>query len=373
MEITELGKTGITAARLGFGAMRLPMVNIGGQDYVDINLATDVIRYGFEKGINYIDTGFLYCESESEIAVGRALKGWREDITVSTKATKFRMENPVDLRRMLEHQLAKLDIDYVDIYSFHGIGWENFHDIDKKTGWIKDMTKAQDEGLVKHIGFSFHDEPENMIKLIDLGLFEMVTCQYNYFDQKNAESMAYAKEKGLGVVVMGPVGGGRLAVSPGFLSDTDGLDTSSAAGLAIRFVLSNPNVNVAISGMNSFQMVDENIRAAEAGPLSEAELSLLNQLLEKTKGLADLYCTGCGYCMPCEQGVDIPARFEAMNYLKVYGFEEQARSLYRNVRKREGETEGEGICIECGDCEEKCPQNIEIIKQLKETEAAFAS
>lgn len=373
MEIKELGKTGITATRLGFGAMRLPMVNIGGHDYVDIHLATDVIRHGFEEGINYIDTGFVYCESESEIAVGRALRGWREKVTVTTKATKFRMENPGDLRRMLEHQLLKLDIDYVDFYCFHGIGWENFHEIDKKTGWIKDLTNAKDEGLVKHIAFSFHDEPENMIQLIDLGLFEMVTCQYNYFDQKNAESMSYAKEKGLGVVVMGPVGGGRLAVVPGFLSDEDGLDTSSAAGLSIRFVMSNPNVDVALSGMNSFQMVDDNIRATEAGLLSETELAVLNRLLEKTKGLAELYCTGCGYCMPCKQGVDISARFEAMNYLKVYGFEDQARTLYGNVRKREQETEGEGICIECGDCQEKCPQNIEIIKQLKETEIAFAS
>ena len=372
MDITNLGNTGITVSRLGFGSMRLPMVNIGGHDYVDLDLAVEVIQHSFENGINYIDSGFIYCESESEIAVGRALKGWRDKITVTTKATKHRMENPGDLRRMLEHQLFKLDIDYVDFYCFHGIGWDNFHEIDQKTGWIKDITKAQDEGLLKHIGFSFHDDPENMLKLIDLGLFEMVTCQYNYLDLKNAESIAYAKEKGLGVVVMGPVGGGRLAGLPGFLSDVEGLDTSSAAGLALRFVLSNPNVDIALSGMNSARMVDENIAAVERGRLSEAELFSLNQLLEKTEKLADLYCTGCDYCMPCEQGVNIPARFEAMNYFKVYGFLEQGRTQYRNIRNREQETEGGGVCIECGACIEKCPQDIEIIEQLKETEAAFA-
>jgi len=372
MEERNLGNTGILASRLGFGSMRLPMVNIGGHDYVDLDLAVEVIQHSFENGINYIDSGFIYCESESEIAVGRALRGWRNKITVTTKATKHRMENPGDLRRMFEHQLGKLDIDYVDFYCFHGIGWDNFHEIDQKTGWIKDMTKAQDEGLLKHIGFSFHDDPENMLKLIDLGLFEMVTCQYNYLDRKNAESIAYAKEKGLGVVVMGPVGGGRLAGLPGFLSDAEGLDTSSAAGLALRFVLSNPNVDIALSGMGSIQMVDENIAAVERGRLSETELSSLNQLLEKTEKLADLYCTGCGYCMPCEQGVNIPARFEAMNYFKVYGFLERGRTQYRNIRNREQETEGGGVCIECGDCIEKCPQDIEIIEQLKETEAAFA-
>ena len=371
METTELGNTGILVSRLGFGSMRLPMVNIGGQDYVDLALAVEVIQHGFERGINYIDSGFLYCESESEIAVGRALKGWRDKVTVTTKATKFRMQNLGDLRRMLEHQLIKLDIDYVDFYCFHGIGWDNFHDIDQKTGWMADLTKAKDEGLVKHIGFSFHDEPENMMKLVDLGIFEMVTCQYNYLDQKNAQSIAYAKENGLGVVVMGPVGGGRLAGLPGFLSDTEELDISSAASLALRFVLSNPSVDVALSGMGSIQMVDENVSAVERGPWSEAEMSTLNQLLEKTEKLAELYCTGCDYCMPCEQGVNIPGRFEAMNYFKVYGLEEQARTQYRNIRKREQEVEGEGVCIECGDCMEKCPQNIDIIKQLKETEAAF--
>lgn len=372
MEARNLGNTGIVASRLGFGSMRLPMVNIGGHDYVDLDLAVEVIQHGFENGINYIDSGFLYCESESEIAVGRALRGWRNKVTVTTKATKFRVENPGDLRRMLEHQLIKLDIDYVDFYCFHGIGWDNFHEIDKKTGWIKDIKKARDEGLLKHIGFSFHDAPENMLKLIDLGLFEMVTCQYNYLDQKNEESIAYAKEKGLGVVVMGPVGGGRLAGLPGFLSNAEELDTSSAAGLALRFVLSNSNVDIALSGMSNAQMVDENIAAVERGHLSEAELSILNQLLEKTEKLAELYCTGCGYCMPCEQGVDIPARFEAMNYFKVYGLLEYARTQYRNIRNREQETEGEGVCIECGACIEKCPQDIDIIKQLKETEVAFA-
>ncbi|MFC1713610.1 aldo/keto reductase [Candidatus Poribacteria bacterium] len=371
MKNRNFGNTDIATAPLGFGSMRLPMVNIGGQDYVDMDLAVEVIRHGFENGINYIDNGFIYCESESEFAVGRALRGWRDKITVTTKATKFRMANPGDLRRMLEHQLFKLDTDYVDFYCFHGVGWDNFHEIEEKTGWIKDMTTARDEGLVKHIGFSFHDEPENMIKLIDLGLFEMVTCQYNYLDQKNAESMAYAKEKGLAVVVMGPVGGGRLAGLPGFLSDSGELDTSSASGLALRFVLSNPNVSVAISGMNSAQMIDENIAAVERGPLSEAESSILGQLLEKTGKLADLYCTGCGYCMPCEHGVNIPARFEAMNYFKVYGLEEYARGQYKGIRGREQNAEGEGICVECGECMEKCPQNIEIIQQLKETEAAL--
>ena len=198
----------------------------------------------------------------------------------------------------------------------------------------------------------------------------MVTCQYNYLDRKNAEAMAYAHEKGLGVVIMGSAGGGRLATMPRAVQE-EGLDTSSAAGLAIRFVLSNPSVHVALSGMGSVEMVEENVAAAEAGPLSEADRDRLERLLERVAKLADLYCTGCGYCMPCEQGVNIPGRFEAMNYFEVWGLEDHARATYRRVRGREGRSEGGGVCIACRDCEKKCPQNIPIVEQLRETDAAL--
>ena len=159
---------------------------------------------------------------------------------------------------------------------------------------------------------------------------------------------------------------------PGFLRGHDDIDVSSAAGLAVRYVLSNPDVHVTISGMGSRQMVDENIAAAEAGPLSENEREALSALLEKTKGLAELYCTGCGYCKPCPQGVDIPARFDAMNCHKVYGLEEHARKQYGRIRKREAKADGQGICTECGACLEKCPQNLDVITQLKETDRALA-
>jgi predicted aldo/keto reductase-like oxidoreductase len=373
MTYRTFGSTGLEISALGFGSMRLPLTNIGSEQYVDIDRAVEVIRHAFELGVNYIDSGLLYCSQQSEIAVGRALRGWREKVTVTTKATKNRMANRGDLRRMLDHQLQRMEIDYFDFYCFHGVGWENFHAIDEKTGWIADMTRAKDEGLVKRIGFSFHDEPENMKKLIDLGCFEMVTCQYNYLDQRNADSMAYAHEKGLGVVVMGPVGGGRLAGLPGFLRDRDDTDVSNASALALRFVLSNPSVHVALSGMGSVEMVAQNAAAVEAGPLSAADLEALNRLVEKTRKLADLYCTGCGYCMPCEHGVNIPRRFEAMNYYKVYGLEDHARTTYRQTRERDAKTDGGGECVACGECEKKCPQKLPIIDQLGETEAALAS
>ena len=368
MEHRTLGKTGIRVSRLGFGAMRLPMVKIGDNDYVDIDAAVDTLRHAFERGVTYVDSGFMYCSQESEIAVGRALRGLRDRVILNTKATKMRMRAPGDLRRMLEHQLCRLDVDYMDFYCFHGIGFDNFRETDRKTGWVKDMLKARDEGLVRHIGFSFHDPPESLPKLVDLGLFEMVTCQYNYLDRKNADGIQYASERGLGVVVMGPVAGGKLAGMPGCLKDDSDLDTSSAASLALRFVISHPGVDVALSGMGSRQMVDENLAAVEAGPLELDEVARIEQLLDKTAGLAKLYCTECGYCMPCPQGVNIPGRFDAMIYHKAYGMDELARNRYQAVRKTEQSNEGKGVCSECGACLEKCPQNIPIIDQLKETD-----
>jgi uncharacterized protein len=352
--------------------MRLPMCSIGGNSYVDYDRAVDVIRHAFEKGVNYIDSGFMYCSAESEIAVGKALKGWREKITVTTKATKQRMSDPGDLRRMLDHQLGKMDLGYFDFYCFHGVGFDNFHELDKKTGWISDMEKARAEGLIKHVAFSFHDKQENMKKLIDLGMFEMVTCQYNYLDRSNEAGIAYAHEKGLAVVVMGPVGGGRLSVVPKFVSEKSSLDTSSAAGLAVRYVLSNPNVDMALSGMGSVEMVDDNVAAVEKGQLSEAESGQLNTLMIENRKLAELYCTGCEYCMPCPHHVNIPGRFEAMNFDRVYGMADNARNMYVKLRTKEEGQFGPVTCQECGECEDKCPQNIEIIKQLKETDAVLA-
>jgi predicted aldo/keto reductase-like oxidoreductase len=351
--------------------MRLPMTTIGEKRYVDFERAIEVIHRALELGVNYVDTGFIYCEEESEFAVGMALEQWpkRDEIIVAAKCTKFRMSNPGDMRRMLEHQLFKQRRDFFDLYLFHGIGWDNWHEIDEKTGWFEDMRRAKEEGLVKHVGFSFHDTPENMVRLIDTGLFELVTCQYNYLDRVNSEAMAYACEKGLGVVVMGPVGGGRLSIMPKKLQELAGLSGSSAAELALRFVWAHPAVNVAISGMGSVEMVEQNCAAADKGALTADEAATLNEMMDGMRELANLYCTGCGYCLPCPNGVNIPRVFELANYYRVYGLEEYAVEQYASLVAREQDA---GQCIECGTCLDRCPQSIPIPDQLKESAAILA-
>ncbi len=369
----EFGKTGVKISALGFGAMRLPATNAEGGKSLDVEKGVELIRHAFNAGVNYIDTAPYYCEGESEIVVGKALKGWRDKIYLSTK-------NPVEdssgahWRERLEKSLTKLDTDYIDFYHMWGISWDAYvKDIDVKDGPMSAARKAKEEGLIRHISFSFHDAPENMIKIIDTENFESVLCQYNLMDRKNEEAIQYAREKGLGVVVMGPVGGGRLGAPSQTISDLLPGKIKSSPEIALRFVLTNPNVSCALSGMGTMEMVDENVlTASNESPLSRDEVERINESMLENKKRAELYCTGCNYCMPCPSDINIPLNFEIMNYHRIYGLTDYAKGQYSQIGKVEwvkGKKAEE--CIECGICETKCPQKLQIRQQLKETAATL--
>ena len=365
----EFGKTGVKISALGFGAMRLPALAAECGKSLDTEKGIEIIHRAFEAGVNYIDTAPYYCEGESEIVVGKALKGWRDKVYLSTK-------NPVEdnsgehWRERLEKSLKKLDTDYIDFYHMWGISWDAYvKDIDVKNGPMSAAFKAKEEGLIRHISFSFHDAPENMIKIIDTGNFESVLCQYNLLDRRNEKSMEYAREKGLGVVIMGPVAGGRLGAPSQTISNLLPGKIKSSAEIALRFVLANSNVSCALSGMGTMEMVDENVLvASNENPLSGEELERINESMIENKKRAELYCTGCNYCMPCPSEVNIPLNFEIMNYHRVYGLTDYAKGQYGQIGTHDwmkGKKAEE--CIECGICETKCPQKIQIRKQLKET------
>ena len=222
--------------------------------------------------------------------------------------------------------------------------------------------------MIKHITFSFHAPPAELIQLVDLGVFEGVLCQYNFLDRSNKEAIAYAYSKGLGVTVMGPVGGGRIAGLPEKIRRELGLPVANNVELALRFVLANANVTCALSGMGSLPMVEENARyAGNAEPLKPGEVEAINALMEKYRKLADLYCTGCNYCLPCPQGVEIPSIFSLYNYHNVYGLKDYARENYAGYGKQPWLPKLKAdACSQCGACEEKCPQKIRIREQLKE-------
>lgn len=374
MQYRQFGNTGVEISTLGFGAMRLPSHLEDGKSVFHVEESIALIRQAIDAGVNYIDTAPYYCDGESEVIVGKALKdGYREKVYLSTK-------NPIEdasgenWRARLEKSLKKLDTDYIDFYHMWGIDWETYvNKIDVPNGPLEAALKAKEEGLIKHLSFSFHDAPENMIKIIDTGHFETVLCQYNLLDRGNEAGIAHAHNKGLGVVIMGPVAGGRLGAPSQVIQNLLPGKISSSAEIALRFVLANPGVTCALSGMGSEQMVTENIRVtSNADPLTSAELIQIEAAMGENRKMAELYCTGCNYCMPCPQEVNIPLNFQIMNYHRVYGITEYAKEQYSQIGKIQWMPgKNAEACVDCGICETKCPQKIEIRKQLKETAAVL--
>ena len=368
MVYREFGNTGIKMSTLGFGAMRLPMMDLNGKRVIDEDKAIPMIHRAFELGVNYIDTAPGYCDGLSEITVGKAVNSWKNGrIYVSTK-------NPIEdnsgdhWRARLENSLKKINRDSIDFYHMWGINLATYQNsILAPNGPLEAALRAKEEGLIQHMSFSFHDAPDNMIPIIDSGYFESVLMQYNLLDRSNERNIDYAHSKGLGVVIMGPVGGGRLGALLGG-------KIKSTPELALRFVLANPHVSVALSGMSSIEMVEENAKVASIeGVLSEKEAAVIQEMFEENKKLAGLYCTGCRYCMPCEQGLNIPHLFTLMNYHRVYGLTDLAKAEYQKVIAGKEEHLGKDIsyCIQCGQCESKCPQHLHIIEKLAETEQAL--
>ena len=362
----ELGRTGYRVSQLGYGAMRLPMIGEGKEARIDREEALPMIHTAFEAGLNYIDTAVGYSNGDSQRVVGEALKGWRDKIVVSTKNPEY--DDDKIWWQNLEDSLERLQVDSIDIYNHHSLNWERYtQDVEPRLAKFMQQAKAQ--GVIKHICCSFHDSNENLIKLIETGYVESITLQYNMLDRKLEEGVALAHERGIGIVVMGPVAGGRLGVdSPVLRELIPGVER--VPDLALRFVLSNPNVCVALSGMSTMQQVVENIATtSDEVSLSDEDRAAIEEQLQRLAGMADLYCTGCGYCMPCQQEVNIPHIFRKYNEARVYGLWDAAREAYQSWRWVEGKQAD--ACIECGECEEKCPQHIPIRDQLQEAHRAL--
>ena len=371
MQYRQYGNTGKMISALGFGAMRLPE---------DDDYAVECMRRFLDLGGNLIDTARAYGESEK--LVGRAIKGRRDQVYLSTKnhAVGSNEYTPDLWKRYLEESLTALDVDRIDFYHVHVLTWEQCSGVFPEPGGALELCQqAREEGIIDHICFSSHDTPESIVKLIDSGLFDGMVVQYNLLDRLqrfgsrtagagNEPAIARAHEQGMGVLIMGTVAGGRLAMAPSEqLKEMMPGTTTTVPDLAIRYVLANPGVSAALSGMNTIEMVEENCASAShERPLTEAEYEQIRDIVERNEKLAELYCTGCNYCQPCPEEINIPRIFEAMNYHRIWGMTEHARGMYGKL-----EPNAEA-CVECGECEEKCPQNILIIEQLKESHAALS-
>ena len=362
-----LGKTGLRVSQLGFGAMRLPMVGQGEMARVDRDKAIPMIQRAFAAGVNYIDSAVGYCNQDSQVAVGEALKGWREKVIVSTK-NPYYDEDETKWWGNLENSLQRLGVEYIDVYHHHGVNVKNFEEkvLPRVSKW---MRKAKEQGLVKHIACSFHDNNAGLKRILEEGYVSVITLQYNMLDRQLEKGIAYAHEKGVGIVVMGPVGGGRLGVESEVLGSMVPA-VQRVPELALRFVLSNPHVAVALSGMSTLQQVEENVATAgDAVTLSAEDKRAIEEHLGRLKGMSDLYCTGCNYCKPCPRNVDIPGVLAKYNLGRVWGLWAMAQQQYGGMVKKGS---GADQCGQCAECEAKCPQHLHICEELKKAHEALS-
>ena len=367
----KFGSTGKEISSLGFGCMRLPEYEKEGQWFIDEEQAIPMLHHAYENGINYFDTAPYYLHSNSESTLGKAMKSIRDKVMLSTKIPLEEVNEAGDYRRVLEKSLKKMDTDYIDFYHFWGINKGSFDEKIMGLGLLKEAQKAKEEGLIRHISFSFHDKAEHIKHIIDKAeIMESMLVQYNLLDRSNEEMIAYAASKGLGVVIMGPVGGGRLAAPTELTAKLTGKASIATYDLAFKFVLGNPGVSCALSGMGSMDMVEKNLAiAGEGKPMTEEEWKHLGEAVEQLKKFSDLYCTGCEYCQPCPMEIKIPHIFNMFTYHNVYGLTDHAKYEMKKYLSEGGKSISD--CIDCGQCESKCPQNLEIRKQLRRVEDAL--
>jgi hypothetical protein len=366
MKYRRFGKLDWNASALGFGAMRLPTV---GGDPAKINepLAKRMLRYAIDHGVNYLDTAYSYHGGNSETFVGKVLqKGYREKVKLATKMPTWLVNSQQDMDKHLDEQLARLKTN-IDFYLLHGLNKERWQKL-KELNVITWAEKKMDEGKFSHFGFSFHDTYDVFRDVIDsYHGWALCQIQYNYADadqQAGTRGLKYAASKGLAVVVMEPVGGGRLAITPPKQVQSLWKKTKTKrtpAELALLWVWNHPEVSVALSGMSTMQQVMENVKTANCSvppTLSQEELRFIDQLTRKYKKLGFIGCTSCRYCMPCDEGVSIPEIIAFMNELFIkQGSEEEVKAKYHERIKPENQAKR---CVRCGRCEQNCPQQLPI-------------
>ncbi len=369
MNYRDFGNTGEKISALGFGCMRFPEYEKDGEVLVDQEKTEEMVALAYESGVNYFDTAPGYCHTNSEVALGRAVKGFRDKILISTKCPLGDKTTADEYREKLERSLSRLDTDYIDFYHFWGIGRGQFDNVILKEGLLEAAAKAKEEGLIRHISFSFHDDPSAIKHIIDTSeshgvKMESILCQYNLLDRSNEEMIKYANEKGLGTIAMGPVGGGRLAAPTDLYTKLTGKPSIATYELAFKFCLGNPDLDCALSGMQNVDMIRQNAALASSeSSFSAEEWEQLGVAMEEVKKFSELYCTGCKYCQPCPVDIDIPRIFEMWTYYNVYGLKDHAKKMMQRYIEKGGKTFAD--CKQCGLCEKKCPQHLEIRRNLE--------
>ena len=378
MQNRLIRKTGDEVSPLGFGAMRLPLKN----GKIDRQKASELIYAACDSGVNFIDTAYLYGDSEKFL--GEVLQGeYKDKVKICTKLPAINVKKYEDMEKFLDEQLKRLQRDYIDYYLVHSVDLKTLNRLIKK-GLFDFLNKAKRDGKIRHTGFSYHGVKEEFDLLIDAYDWDVVMVQYNYFDenvQASSEGIEYAASKDMGVFVMEPLKGGILAGK--MPEDAEEIFEKSGYGKtsaqwALQWVLNNPDITCVFSGMNSQEQLRDNIDVADTTlPLSMTsdELETVDSVKNVMKDALKINCSTCGYCMPCPQGVNIPECLKIYNEKYLFnhkGFMNSAvMDYYQYVGGFLGKAANAGLCNGCGKCLRKCPQKLDIISELKKVKKEF--
>ena len=381
-------KNGDEIFPLGIGAMRLPTKN----NSIDRESAQEFILYAIENGVNYIDTAYAYHGGESESFLGDILSltgadgvKYRDKVKLSTKLPSWMVRSREDMDAFLNEQLRKLQTDFIDYYYVHSVDLSTILRL-KDLGLYEFLESARNDGKIRNIGFSYHGSPHEFKTLIDDFPWDMVLVQYNYLDvnaQAGIRGIQYAYENDIAVFVMEPLKGGLLAgeLPPEVSALFDEVDSSkSSVDWALSWVFNQKEITCVLSGMGSLDQMKENMAIAERveiGSLSDDELDVLDKAQGIFNSMMKINCTGCGYCLPCPKGVNIPDCFNVYNekYLfnkKAFGVLPHAMvNYYMVVGGITNKQASAGLCNHCGRCKRLCPQSLDIPNELDRVKSEF--
>lgn len=371
MQYRDFGKTGAKVSALGFGCMRLPTIEVDGKKRIDEPEAIRIIREAIDQGVNYLDTAWPYHDGESESLVGKALQdGYRDKVLLATKSPIFSIENDEDFDRFLQIQLDRLQTDHIDYYLLHAMSAERWDGVVKKFDLLTKLRRAKEDGRVRNIGFSFHDDADAFMRILNgFDGWDFCQIQYNYIDvdnQATRKGLEAAAAKGLGVVIMEPLLGGKLAAPPAQVAKTLSPD-KTAVEWALDFLWDHPEVSTVLSGMSNWQQTSDNLEYASrssVGMLTDEQREMFVEARRVYETMAFVPCTKCAYCMPCPFGLDIPKIYEAYN-LSAASSRESAYEAYEKIEVRAD------ACQQCGACLSVCPQHIDPSESMPQTAAFF--
>jgi hypothetical protein len=367
MQLRKFGKLDWNASVLGFGCMRLPTLD-GNPHSPNINEpeAVRMIHYALDRGVNYFDTAYVYHEGSSETVLGKALRGRRDQAKIATKCPVWLIQNATDFDRILNEQLRKLQTDHIDFYLLHALDKSRWSGMVPKYKLMERAEAAIRDGRIRHLGFSFHDDYASFPGILGgSDLWTFCQIQYNYMDTENQagiQGLKLAAAKGLAVVVMEPLLGGRLANPPATIRqviERAGVKRSPA-DWALQWLWDQPEVTVVLSGMSNMDQVKANLESASGAcshSFQAADRSLIADLQQKYRERTAIVCTKCNYCMPCPNGVNIPANFEIYNEAFLHEDVPGSRFKYQIFISEQARAD---VCVACHECEERCPQKIPI-------------